>query len=520
MRLWQAIEVAVKRFSGRRFVFDTYGRTLTFIEFRERAISAAAGLRELGIGRDSRVSWQLPSGLEAAVLMVALSRLGAIQNPVIMSLREAELRTVSSTFDPEFVFVPGRFRGCDHRALAESVFPAATVVTVDANGPEGAAQAGIALPAADPVELSLIPDSDGTRWVYLTSGTSKEPKGVKHTDKSLWFSPESMMAAVPLQADDVFPIAFPFAHIGGVVWLIAALRIGLALQMIDVFDPARSPLEMAGAGATILGSATPFFEAYLDAQRRHGSARLFSRLRFCLAGGAPVAADLDERVRTELGGEGVLNGYGLTECPLLGFPPMPDRHGMRSRSSWLPGPGAAIRIVDPGGADLRAGQEGELLVRAPQMFSGYLDPSLDTDALDDQGFLHTGDLAILGTHGEVTITGRLKEVVVRKGENISMLEVEDVLIRHPDIADVAVIGLPDRLSGERCCAALVVRDQAPVPSRGELRTFCRSQGLAAFKSPEEVVVVSQIPRNAMGKIQRNTLRELVLGEAKQSKSAT
>lgn len=249
------------------------------------------------------------------------------------------------------------------------------------------------------------------------------------------------------QPDDVFPVAFPLTHIGGVVWFITALRAGFALQLMDIFDPTTSPMEMASAGATILGSATPFFEAYLAAQREHGPARLFPRLRCCLAGGAPVASDLDNRVRSELGGEGVINGYGLTECPLVGFPPVPDRNGMRARSSWMPGPGVRVRIVNSEGVAAPPGCEGELRIRAPQMFSGYLDETLDADAFDTLGFFRTGDLATMGPLGEVTITGRLKEVIIRKGENISMLELEDVLVRHPDIADVAVVGIPDRERG-------------------------------------------------------------------------
>lgn len=507
MRLWHAVESAAEQFGARRFVFDTYGQSLTFQGFRDRAASVAAGLSKLGVRLGTRVSWQLPTGLHAAVLMAALSRLGAVQNPLIMSLRHAELRTIRDHFQPQLVIVPSRWRRFDHRAMAESLFSEADIFTVDHpwSGPTSQP-----LPTAGLGRLPAISELDRPQWVFVTSGTSKEPKGVRHTDESLWASSGCVLAALPLEPDDIFPIAFPLTHIGGVSWIVAALRTGFSTQLIDVFDPAKSPIEMASAGATILGSATPFFEAYLAAQRAHGSARLFSRLRFCAGGGAPISSDLDERVRNELGGEGVVNAYGLTECPQVGFPPVPDRYGMRARSSWMASAGVSVRIVDPNGVDMPAGRQGELRVRGPQMFSGYLDESSDADALDSLGYLRTGDLATSGVHGEVTITGRLKEVVIRKGENISMLEVEDVLVRHPDVVDAAVVGVPDAERGEMCCAAIVLVESGSAPAVSDLRDFCDMHGLAPFKAPERLAVVDEIPRNAMGKIQRTTLRDAVL----------
>ncbi|WP_375486142.1 class I adenylate-forming enzyme family protein [uncultured Mycobacterium sp.] len=506
MRFWCGVEQGARLFGKRRFLFDTHGRSLTFREFRDHAESAAAGLVKLGIGRGTRVSWQLPTGLEAAVLIAAFSRIGAVQNPIIMSLREAELRTVARQFRPEFVFTPTVWRGFSHQAMAEALFPNAKIFCTDV--PLGNS-IEVALPRAERSCLEPLPLQDAPRWVYLTSGSSNEPKAVKHTDESVWASSNTMSKDLPFEADDVFPIAFPIAHIGGAAVMITALRIGFSVQLVDVFDPEKTPLEMAAAGATILGSATLFFNAYLAAQRQHGTARLFPRLRFCSGGGAPIGRGMDERVRTELGAAGLVNGYGLTECPMVGFPPLHD-DDMRKRSAWMPGPGVQVRIVNRDGVDVPAGAEGELRLRAPQMFSGYLDSSQNADAFDESGFLRTGDLAIQGTYGEVVVTGRLKEIVIRKGENISLLEVEDVLIKHPSIVDVAVVGLPDQDRGERCCAAVVLADNSPIPTLHELRAFCRAHGLAPFKTPEQLVAVTDIPRTSMGKIQRIRLREEIL----------
>ena len=301
-------------------------------------------------------------------------------------------------------------------------------------------------------------------------------------------------------------MAYPYAHIGGMAWLVTALRVGCRIVLFDVFDALSSPAEMARQGATVLGSATPFFHAYLAAQRAHGSRPLFGRLRICMGGGAAIPADLDEVVRRELGGGGVANGYGLTEFPVAGYPPIDDAT-LKASSAWLPGPGVRARVVGADDVDCAPGQTGELRLRGPQCFAGYLESGMDATAFDEQGYVKTGDLAVAGERGEITITGRLKEIVVRNGENISVAEVEAVLATHPAVADVAVVGLPDPQRGERCCAVVATATGAQPLTLADVKEHCRAAGLARYKTPEQLEAVPAIPRNAMGKVQRQLLRE-------------
>jgi len=502
-RLWDLVTWRAELTSERTVLSDGQGRSLSFAGLRDAAQRVAAGLAATGVGDGTRVMWQLPTSLESVVLSVALARLGAVQNPLIAVLREAEIRALDEQFQPEFAVVPSRWRGFDHAAAVREIAGTQTRILVCDHWESPAD--GLALPQADPSGLRPQPTIDGPRWVFTTSGSTARPKGVLHTDASVYASSNSMVAQFPLGPADVFPMAYPYAHIGGIAWLVTALRLGCRIVLFDVFDAVSSPVAMARHEATVLGSATPFFHAYLAAQRTHGPRRLFDRLRFCMGGGAAVPADLDEAIRRELGGCGVVNGYGLTEFPIAGYPPIDDA-ALKASSSWIPGPGVQARVVGADGVECATGEVGELRLRGPQRCAGYLGSGTGSTAFDEQGYVRTGDLAVLGERGEVTITGRLKEIVVRNGENISVAEVEAVLATHPAVADVAVVGLPDPKRGERCCAIVATAPGALPLTLADVEEYCRAAGLARYKTPEQLEALPAIPRNTMGKVQRQLLR--------------
>jgi acyl-CoA synthetase (AMP-forming)/AMP-acid ligase II len=280
----------------------------------------------------------------------------------------------------------------------------------------------------------------------------------------------------------------------------------MRLVLVEAFDAARSPRFMAERGATLLGSALPFFHAYMAAQRAHGPERLFPGLRACVSGGAPKPPGLHEEIKETLGGVGVIGSWGLTEFPIATSGSFDDTDEQMSATEGAAGPGIEIRVVGLDGLDQPPGEEGELRLRGPQMFLGYANPALDADALDEQGFFHTGDLGIVAPTGHVTITGRVKDIIIRNAENISALEVEDVLYEHPAIADVAVIGLPDARTGERCCAIVVLADGVEQLTLTDLAAYCRSRGLAIQKTPEQLQIVTELPRNPMGKVLKHELR--------------
>ena len=170
-----------------------------------------------------------------------------------------------------------------------------------------------------------------------------------------------------------------------------------------------------------------------------------------------------------------------------------------------------MTVVDEHGEVCAAGVEGELRVQGPMMFAGYVDATLDGDAFDGDGRLRTGDLGVVDGDGYVRVTGRLKEIIIRKGENISAREVQEVLLLAPSVRDAVVIGVPDEERGEMACAVVVPADPANPPTLASLAAHCAAQGLARFKTPERVEIVDVLPRNPTGKVLREALREMLVG---------
>jgi acyl-CoA synthetase (AMP-forming)/AMP-acid ligase II len=226
-----------------------------------------------------------------------------------------------------------------------------------------------------------------------------------------------------------------------------------------------------------------------------------------LTGAAPKPPTLDAELRAEMGGIGSVSVYGLTEAPFATVGSFDDPPEWRATTEGRAIPGCEIRIVDPAGTPLPPGRTGEIQVRGPLLCKGYLDDARTAEAFDTEGFFRTGDLGSLDEHGNLSVRGRLKDVIIRKGENISAKDVEDVCYEHPDIVDVAVIGLPDPERGERACAVLVLREGAAPIDVATLAAHCRAAGLASQKFPEQVEVVDSLPRNASGKILKYQLQE-------------
>jgi acyl-CoA synthetase (AMP-forming)/AMP-acid ligase II len=487
---------------------DDYGRTLTAAQLHREAERAAAGLLALGVGPGSLVSWQLPTTLETMVVKVALARLGAVQNPIIPILREREVGFIISQLGTEHLLVPGVWQGFDHAGMARSLAasrPGLSVVICDHDTDPSTLGGGLRLPTGDPADLPLPPSEDGSRWIYFSSGTTADPKGVRHTDRSVMASASGVVGQLGARAGDVNPLAFPISHIGGVTMLTAALLTGMRLLLIDRFDPATTGERLAAHDVTLLGSAVPFFAVFMAAQQRHGGAPLYPTLRACVGGGAPVPVEFQAQVRSVLGTAGIANAWGLTEFPVAASPTPDDLPAWLDLTVGQPVPGVEVRVVDADAKELGVGEEGELRLKGPQRCQGYVDARLDAEAFDDDGWFRTGDLGLVDDDGNVRVTGRLKDLIIRNAENISALEVESALVSHPAVADVAVIGVSDPRTGERVCAIVVPTPNSTV-DLPTLAVHCQSLAMPRHKIPERLELVDALPRNSMGKVLKNTLR--------------
>ncbi|KQH77594.1 acyl-CoA synthetase [Mycobacterium gordonae] len=502
---WGLVDAAARSHPDWIVLADDYGRQLTCAQLRDAALTCAAALAQRGIGAGTMVSWQLPSTLETMVVMVALARLGAVQNPVLPIWRESELRFVTGQLETEVFIVPGLWRNFDHTDLAHRLADQQpmSVVVIDHDAP---IDDGLRLPAGDPAALPEPPGSDEEpRWIYYSSGTTAAPKGARHCDRSVIAGSAGVVGIVGASSDDVNPIAFPVSHIGGAAMLAAGLRTGMRLVLFDAFDPVETPFAVAAHRPTLLGSATPFFVAFMAAQRRHGDEPLYPELRGCVGGGAPITAELGRQLRETFSVNGAANSWGLTEFPVATSQTPDAAPELADRTVGKPVAGVSVRVVDEAEREVGVGAEGELRLKGPQCFLGYVDASLDANAFDAQGWFRTGDCGLIDAEGHVVVTGRIKDAIIRNAENISALEIEGVLAAHPAVADVAVIGVPDSLTGERVCAVVVVRPGVTV-TLSSIFDHCQAHGLSKHKTPERLEIVDALPRNLTGKVLKNELR--------------
>jgi acyl-CoA synthetase (AMP-forming)/AMP-acid ligase II len=501
--IWQLVEARAAATPDALFAVDERDRSLTFAGYRDYALRVAAGLRARGIGEGTPVSWMLPTTLESLVLAAALARLGAVQNPILPIYRERETRFITSQTKARLLCVPPVFRSFDYSSLAQTLRAERSdleVLIVDGSLPEGD-------PAALPAPPPELPAAhQAVRWILYSSGTTADPKGARHTDASLIASFTGLVRVLELGPDDRHAFVFPLTHVGGIGWLIASFLAGFAHVAVAIFEPKSVIPLLARHGVTQAGAGTVFHQAYLAAQREQPGTRLFPRVRAFPGGGAPKPPQLHYDVKRELGGVGIVSGYGLTECPIIAMNSVRNSDAQLANTEGrVNPPEAEIRVVRADGSIAGPGEEGELRFRGPQLFRGYLDASLDAAAFDADGFFRTGDLGRVDADGYVVITGRTKDVIIRKGENISAKEVEDLLYTHPKVVDVAVIGLPDSALGERCCAVVACKSDAL--DFAEMVAFLAGAGLMRQKIPEQLEIVAEVPRNVAGKIQKQLLRE-------------
>jgi cyclohexanecarboxylate-CoA ligase len=492
---------------------DERDRSITFAGLRDRAERVAAGLFEMGIGPGSRLTWQLPTRIDTVVLSLALARLGAVQNPVIHVYREREVASLVRQTEAEWIVVLGEWRGFDYEALAHRVLEqtgsGARLLVLGDGDSGGAVRSAGGLPEGDPATLPP-PPTDGTavRWIYSTSGTTSEPKGVRHTDQTLLFGGWGSVATYDPVPTDVASVAFPIAHIGGPLLLTIALSRALTTVLLETFVPEAALEVFRRNGVTMSGGSTAFYIAFLNEQRKDPSTPILPTLRMLQGGGAPKPPEVFWQVQRELGVR-ILHGYGMTECPMMANSDWCDTDEQLANSDGAPVPGCEIRIRSSGRADavtLPAGEVGEIQVRGPMLSKGYLDAALTAEAFLADGWFRTGDLGYLRPDGHIVITGRTKDMIIRKGENIAAREVEDVLQEHPKVGAVAVIGLPDPERGERVCAVVETRPGADPLSFLEMQAHCREAGLMTQKIPEQLEIVEALPRNATLKIRKDELR--------------
>ncbi len=467
---------------------------LSWRELAQRTAVVAGALEQAGVRRGDVVSFQLPSWWEFVAVYLATVRLGALANPLMPIFRHRELSFMLRQAGARVFIAPAQFRGFDHGALAQrlgSELPGMRVLLAgDALAGDGARfQRG-----------ARLEPSDVTQLLY-TSGTTGESKGVLHTSNTLLCAVEAFAERMQLGKDDVIFMPSPLGHqLGFCYGMLMSLVLGVPLVITDIWRPARAAQLIEANGATFTFAATPFLADLVERGRRIGSLRLFA------SSGAPIPPAVVNAAREKLG-IAVAACFGMSECCSVTITPPDGSRAAESDGCALAN--GEVRVVDEHGREAPRGTVGALQVRGASLFVGYLKrPELYR--LDADGWFDSGDLARMDEEGYIRICGRTKDVIIRGGENIPVVEIEAALYRIAEIADAALVAMPDPRLQERACAFVTLRPGTSLDLAAISRRLA-DEGFSKHFWPERLEVIAEMPRTPTGKIQKFVLRELAKG---------
>lgn len=488
---------------------------LTYAELDRLSDRVAVGLARRGVGEGDVVSFQLPNWWQFTVLHLAALKVGAVSNPLMIIFRERELTFMLGLAESKVLVVPASFRNVDHRAIAKAVQAAvptlAHVMVVDGEGEESFDRL-IADDATD-AELAALRarrlSPDAVIELLYTSGTTGEPKGVSHTSNTMLANLVPFAERLHLGESDVIHMPSPMAHqLGFMYGLVLPAMLGATAILQDIFVAATMAKQIAQEAASFTMGATPFLNDLSDHCIATGSTT--PTLRIFVSAGAPIPRPLVTKARRALGAA-IISAWGMSENGAVTTTRLEDPEEKVTGTDGCPLPGMEVRVVDPAGHGVGVGEEGQLQVRGCSNFIGYMKrPGLAQ--VDADGWFDTGDIARMDADGYIRIAGRSKDIIIRGGENIPVVEVEDMLFKHPSVATVAIVGYPDARLGERACAYVIPRPGATL-SFEEMVAYLKEQKMAVQYIPERLEVVEDVPRTPSGKIQKFKLRDMAKGSA-------
>lgn len=440
---------------------------LSGTEVEHRVAAMAGGLRAAGVKRRDVVAWQLPNVLEAALLYRACWRLGAVAAPVHHQAGPADVDRMVEIVEP-VVFL------ADQREAARIDGPPVTSTPT----------------ALKPADLAVV---------LFTSGSTGQPKAVLHTHRGLAYKARLMARAHGLHRGDVVLMPAPLAHISGLLnGVLLPGAAGMRSVLMPRWDPDDAVDLIASEKVSFMIGPPTFFVGIMGA--RGLTPDRVASLRLVSSGGAGVSPAFVADAARALGCR-VKRTYGSTEAPTITTSTSTDREERARQTDGRP----------VGEAEVRLGDGDELLVRGPELFAGYADPAQTRAAMAKGGWFRTGDKATIDGDGWVTIVGRLKDVVIRGGENISVAEVEAVLEAHPAVRQAVAVGVPDQRLGERLAAFVVTSRSFDLE---DCRAWFADQGVARYKTPERIIVLDRLPTLAAGKPDRATLKEMAVAGRK------
>jgi len=477
-------------------------RAITYAQLARSTAAIAANLTQAGVREGDRIAIYLPNGVDWIEACLAGLRAGAVIVPISYDAVEGEISyRLTDAGCGAVVTTPARNELVAKIARDAKISPAMIFAGADAR------QAGLALADLAAAAGAAPPDPDDidrSSFIIYTSGTTGRAKGVLLSLRGiLWIAAACWSPICELGAKDVVLSPLPLFHSYGLnLSVLSVLAVGASEHIMEKFSPQQA-LDLLQSGKYTVFPGVPTMFHYLLQKAQDNGVERLGNVRLCISAGAIMPATLnrafEQRFATPL-----LDGYGITETSTMVT--MNWLRGERPIGSCgLPVPGLAVRIVDPASReDVAFGEEGELIVRGPNLMQGYHNKPEETASALRKGWYHTGDLAKSDPSGYLTITGRIKELIIRGGQNIAPAEIEEVVIRHPQVTDCAVVGIRHATLGEVPCLFIVAKpDELDLNA---LMDHCRAH-LSSYKIPEATHFVAEIPRTGSGKIMRFTLVE-------------
>jgi len=521
--LYDFLKAGAAEHPERVFVTDGDGM-LTYGRLREDTVRLAAGLQGLGIGRGDKVAVQMPNWAEFATITLALSRLGAILVPIMPIFRGEEVGYILGHSGAVTVIGPESFHGFDYRGMYQDLKAEAPALrdiviarSADPSALEGAIDIASLYLDGDVEELDAglgetASADDGCLIVY-TSGTTSRPKGCYHSFNTIHSNAFAMIRRLRINQDDVFFNPSPVAHSTGLVTgLVMPLLTGAGTHFQAEWNPDEGLKRIERYGCTVTFTATTFLSTAMQAydEERHD----VSSMRYWVCAGAPIPGAVIQAARALFPNCSVLSLYGRSEnfaTSLCGPDDAPER-SVTSDGHVLDG--AELAVVGPDGAELPHGEEGDLAYRGPSLMFGYYNDPEETALLyTPDRFSRSGDLGTMDDDGFIRVSGRVKDIIIRGGLNISSREVEDLLTGHPAIRSIAVVAMPDPRVGEKSCAFVVLAEETEL-SLDQIADYLKEKKVAVQKIPERLEIVDALPMTAVGKVRKNVLRELIAEKLK------
>jgi O-succinylbenzoate-CoA ligase len=479
------------------YVEPAIGQRVSYAELDAYTNRCANLLAELGVKAGERIALLLPNSLELVGMFIGAAKAGVVAVTLNTRLTAAELSFIVSDSGAGVLFYSQEFEETVKAIRASEEYPCKIATAVPTGGGEGGLQTR--LDATSDAAFPICSGDDDNLFIMYTSGTTGLPKGVVHTHKSVFMGATAMTSSGDFRYRDRVLIPLPMFHVSALIAIVACVQRGITLVSMPKFDPSKIWTLIAEEEVTICGAVT----AILNFMRQVPEFERFNSpvFRFFLQGGSPLPKNLVEIFQAR--DIGVSQGYALTESCTVGTI-LPNEDAVRKAgSAGRPSMFCELCLRDAHGNRSQRG-EGEVMLKGDFLLKEYWNRPDATAEVFEEGWFRTGDIAEIDDEGFVYIKDRLKDMIISGGENIYPAELENAILGHPTVREVAVIGLSDDKWGEIACA-IVVASSAEA-SEEAILAHCEAK-LSRFKLPKRVIFVEEIPRNAAGKVLKRLLRD-------------